>query len=385
MMIDRYILRLLLGPFLGFLAIVMGVLLLSRALKVLDIVAEKGADWHVLGIMLLAVIPYFLVLTLPIAFFFALQNVVVSLGQNSESDAFRAAGVSWLRLGRAPLLLALLISGLLLYDTAEWMPRGQKLFTSLLYALQQSKPIPSFDPQRFNQELEDFTIYVDGQDGAGNYVGFLLEDNREATPVTYIAQKARLERSGEALNFILSHGARIEGRHGNVRTLAFAEYAVAIGAADLGLLRLPKWSNSIGEMSLSELRQTRQTKDSAEARAEWNRRLLLPTTVLLLLLYALPLSVAPKRSGKSGAYILGAALLLLVFNTQVALFQKVSSGAFPAWSMWGGQLLLAAVGLWLTLRVNRDRQVSLLGWLTPLFDRVGRAVRRRISPVSPPA
>jgi LPS export ABC transporter permease LptF len=366
MVLDRYILRLWFAPFFVSLSIAIGVLLLGRALKVIGLIAENGVDWSVMFLMLAAILPYFLVLTVPMAAFFAMQSVMVRLQQGSELDAFRAAGVSYPRLFRSVFGISVVLWLALSFTAMQWMPQGQKAFQGFIYAIQQAKSAPSFDPQRFNRDMEDFTIYVDGTDAEGHLNGFMLEDDRPGGPVVYLAEQAEIKRAGNQLHFDLYKGTRLEGGGDSLRALQFERYHVAIDAGQMGMLKLPNVQGNVMEMGMLKLWQQRKAHDTPEATGEWHRRLLLPTTVLVLLLFALPLSLEPKRSGKAGAYMLGIAVLLAVYNVQITLHQQVASGHLPWWSMWAGQLLMAAVGFELSRRAAQDRLPSLLGWFGEL-------------------
>jgi len=358
MVLDRYILRQWAISFFGLLFVVTGVLLLGRVLKLLGMFSEKGLDWGIMATMLMAIIPYFLVITVPISFFFAMQAMFLRLYQSSEMDALRASGISYLRLLRPLFVMAFLLWGLLTLTSLYWMPEGQKSFQTLLVAIQKAKPAPGFDPQRFNTSLEDFTVYVEGKDEQGILRGFMLEDRRSDVPVIYLAERAEIKKEETYLSFVLFDGTRIEGSMENLRSLSFSQYQVSLGMGDLGLLRSPVWNARVFEMNLSQLWQTAFKVQRLDAIAELNRRILLPTTVIILMFFALPISVTPKRSGRAGPYILGTALMLLVYNSQVTLHQQVASGNLPWWSMWLGQIALLSFALWAFYRASQDRLLS---------------------------
>lgn len=382
MVLDRYILRLWAGPFLGFLFIVTGVLLLGRILKLLGMFADKGIDWGIMVTMLMAIIPYFLVITVPIAFFFAMQSMFLRLYQGSEMDALRASGISYLRLLRPIFAVAILLWGGLTVTSLYWMPEGQKSFQQLLVAIQKSKPAPGFDPQRFNRDLEDFTVYIEGKDEKGDLHGFMLEDRRSAVTVVYVAERAEIKKEGPYLNFTLFDGTRLEGSMENLRSLAFDQYQVSLGFGELGLLKTPTtWGSRVFEMNMSELWQATFDDHRQDAIAELNRRVLLPMTVILLLFFCLPLSISPKRSGKAGSYIFGVLLIMLVYNLQISLHQQVAGGNMPWWSMWLGQLLLLLFATWLFRRASQDRLPSVISLFESTVANVQKAllyyVRRR--------
>lgn len=366
MVLDRYILRLWVTPFLMSLSIVIGVLLLGRALKVLDLVAQNDVGWSVMFLMLSSILPYFLVLTVPIAAFFAAQTVMIRLQQESEMDALRSAGVSHVRMFRALVAVSLVLWLALTYTAMEWMPQGQKAFQNFIFAIKKARAAPTFDPQRFNQGVENFTIYVEGTDADGRFSGFMLEDQRYESTVLYLSEKAEISRAGQYLHFRLFNGTRLEGSGASQRAISFDEYQVSYDAGQMGMLKLPDSSGNILQMGMLDLTRYRSANDTPEATAEWHRRILLPMSILLLMLYALPLSIEPKRSGKAGAYFLGILLLLAIYNIQIALFQQVAAGRIPWWSMWIGEAVMAAIGMDLSRRAMLDRLPSPLAYLGEL-------------------
>ncbi|MES0372298.1 MAG: LptF/LptG family permease [Mariprofundaceae bacterium] len=374
MVLDRYILRLWAGPFIGFLFIVTGVLLLGRALKLLGMFADKGVEWSIMLTMLAAIMPYFLLITVPIAFLFAMQSMFLKLYQGSEMDAFRASGVSFLRLLRPIIAVALLLWLALTLTSLQWMPSGQKAFQGLFAAIQKSKPAPGFDPQRFNRDMEDFTVYVEGQDEQGRLIGFMLEDARSTIPVVYLAERAEIGKNSSGLTFALHHGVRLEGSMGSLRSLSFEEYQVSINLGEMGLLKVQVWRARVFEMGVTELWQAAFHEERLDAIAELSRRLLLPTTVIVFLFFCLPLSIAPKRSGRAGSYIIGTALMLLIYNVQIVLHQQVTGGNLPWWSMWLGQFTFLLAAIWAFHRASQDRLPSLLLFIEGLASVVHQRV-----------
>jgi len=359
MVLDRYIFKLWFGPFMGMLLVVTGVLLLGRILKLLGMFADKGMEWGIMLTMLTAILPYFLVLTVPMAFFFAMQAMILKLYENSEMDALRAAGLSYIRIFRSLFVVAVALWLALTFTALQWMPQGQKAFQGLLVAVQKMKPAPGFEPLRFSQDLEDFTVYVSGTDDEGVFQGFMLEDRRSQVPVVYMAESAKLDRVANELRFTLFHGTRLEGEAGDLRSLAFDRYQVAMNLNDLGLLKVPVWRSRVFEMQAKELWDLVQETHRPDAIAEWHRRLIMPTSLFVLMLFCLPLSHTSKRSSKTGAYIGGVGLILFIYNFQIILHQQVLNSASSWWMMWLGQGGLFALALWMFIRFSQDKHISL--------------------------
>jgi len=292
-----------------------------------------------------------------------MQSMILKLYENSEMDAFRASGLSYLRIFRSLFILSIITWLFLTFVSMVLLPKGQKTFQGLLAAIQTMKPAPDFESSRFTQGLDDFNVYVKGKNNEGLFQNFLLEDRRSGEPVIYLAKEAQMEKLGQHLQFTLFDGTRLEGQGNDLRSLAFKRYQVSINMGDLGMLKMPDMQNwSFTTEGLWKL--VRET-DRSDALAEWNRRLLVPTTVFILMLFAIPLSYTPKRSGKTGAYLVGIGLVLMTYNLQVTLNQKVGNGSYPWWSMWVGQGGLLALATWLFYQASRGNYYSLKSLLTP--------------------
>ncbi|TLS78328.1 YjgP/YjgQ family permease [Mariprofundus erugo] len=359
MTIDRYLLRLWVGPFMGGIFFVLAVMLVARALKLLGAYSDNPETWSLIASLLLLTMPFFLLQIVPAAFFLSLQNTISGLQQHSEMDALRASGLSYRRMFRAFFVVAALLWGGLTYISMVMMPEGQLGFNNIIARIYAMQGSISFAPQRFTQGLGGVSVYVDGEDEQGVYHGVILEDHRNGSSVIYSARSARFEMGASYLLLKLSDGVRLEGEGADQRMLAFQRYQVSIPVPDATRRVLHSFDH-VTMMTVSELWHKLQSGDNhAAAVAEWNRRLLLPSTVLVLLFFALPLSLTRKRSGKAGAMIAGIVLLLLIYNMQLVLHQQVSQGTFPGWTMWLGQCVVLLIGLYLSRRAEEDRLPAL--------------------------
>jgi len=355
MILDRYIFRLWLAPFAGGLVLVTGVLLLGRALKLLSLVTDSGAPWGLLGQLMIFVLPYFALLTVPIAFFLSMQNVIAGLQQSSEMDAMRAAGLSYLRIFRSIIGVAVVLYLGLALTSMIWLPKGQLSFNNVLKQIYSLKGSPDFTPRRFSRDVDQITFYVDGKDDRGRYHGVVIEDGRPGGPVFYLAEMAEIAPASGGVRLRMWNGTRLEGKGGDQRVLAFKNYEVSMPLGGLSAVKFLHSTDYAIMMTPSELWRRLQFHATSDAWAEWNRRLILPTTVLVLCLFALPLSLAPKRAGRTGSFLLGIGMLILLYNVQLVLHRQVVLGTFPPWSMWAGQGAFLASGVLLWRRAEQGR------------------------------
>jgi len=354
MVLDRYLIRIWLAPFLGGLVLVMSVLLLGRLLKMLKMAGDSAQAFSLIGELLQMTMPYFFLLTVPMAFFLSMQNTIASLQQNSEMDALRASGISYRRMFRSFFVIVTLIWLGLSYTSMVWLPQAQLGFNNILVKMYALKGVIMFSPQRFTQGFDGITVYVDGEDEQGTYQGVILEDYRGEVSVIYTAESAQFEMIQGSLALKMSHGVRLEGQGADQRMLSFEQYQVAIPMAE-GRWKRQRSGDHATMMTAEELWQAYQSENNRVAVAEWNRRLLLPTTVLVLFFFALPLSLTQKRSGKAGSLVTGIILLVLLYNVQLLLHRQVNQGVFSGWTMWAGQGFLLALGVYLWRRAEVDR------------------------------
>ncbi|MDQ6971993.1 MAG: LptF/LptG family permease, partial [Mariprofundaceae bacterium] len=299
--------------------------------------------------------PYFLLLTIPIAFFLSMQNLVSGLQQGSEMDVMRSSGMSYARIFRSVIAVAIILYAALFYTSMYVLPQGQLAFNNVLRQIYSLKGSPEFTPQRFSTEVENITFYVDGKDESGRYHGVMLEDGRPGGPVFYLAETAELKSAAGGIRLHMHKGTRLEGEGDNQRMLAFTNYDVDIPLGKLGAVKFSRSGDHVIMMSPGQLWEKIQIKHEPDAVAELLRRLILPTTILILCVFALPLSLAPKRSGRTGSLLFGIGLLILLYNVQLMLHRQVSAGVAPGWVMWMGQLIFLFPALWLWRQAEQGR------------------------------
>ncbi|MDX8387876.1 MAG: LptF/LptG family permease [Ghiorsea sp.] len=352
--LDRYLFKLWLGPFLGFLFVITGLLLFGRVIKVIQIFGDNPIDWGLLLNMIASIIPYFLTLAVPCAFFFSLLKVLKYLQQNSEVDALFAAGISPMRLMRPMLVLAMIFWAFLTWTAMEWMPTGQKTFISIYHAIKKTAAMPELTPRQFENGFDGFTMYHDGEDENGLMQKFMLEEEDPTLESIYVAKTAKVVRHGQFMVLNMYDGVHLEGKGKSLRSTYFSTFSISTDVGDMGVIK-PIYTLSARPslMNLTELNKAITEQPSFKVTAEWHRRWVLATTILILLLFAFPLASTSKRSGKSHEWIWGIALLLMIYNVQITLHKQVSLGELAWWSIWLGQLSFMIIGAILFMNTVR--------------------------------
>ena len=89
-LIDRYLLRLLFWPLVGCLGVTVVALLLERVLRLLDALSQSSARFGYVAQLAANLVPHYLGLALPVAFFVALSMAVMRAPCSEAVDSSSA-------------------------------------------------------------------------------------------------------------------------------------------------------------------------------------------------------------------------------------------------------------------------------------------------------
>src|SRR5204863_243970 len=124
-------------------------------------------------------------------------------------------------------------------------------------------------------------------------------------------------------------------------------------------------ARSLREMTLGELlRQERELGRSATAedrmtrnmaRVEIHKKFAIPFACIAFGVLGLPLGITNRRGGKSSGFSLSVAIILFYYVALNNGEQLAVTGKIPPWlGMWGANIILLLLGMYLLSRANRD-------------------------------
>ena len=108
-LIDRYVLRMTAWPMLGCLGVTVISLLLERTLRLLDALSNSNSRFGSVAELAANLLPHYLGLALPVAFFVALFIVITRLDDGAEVEAFLASGIPLTRMAAPYVGLGLVL------------------------------------------------------------------------------------------------------------------------------------------------------------------------------------------------------------------------------------------------------------------------------------
>lgn len=362
-LIDRYLLRLAFWPMVGATGVTLIALLLERTLRLLDMLAASSDRFGFVAQLAVNLVPHYVGLTLPAAFFLALVVVVNRMNQSSEVDALLAAGVSLTRLAAPYLCLAAALTAVSLLVFGFLQPYSRYAYRAVLHTAQNAGWNGLVPAETILVPSKDLTVTTDEADPAGQrleriFIRRITEKGREEITTAGMAEirrtadnrNVRLElRNGQQLRF------NAQGRPEILRFDTFTMQLPMTGPAKLLRAR----GGDERELTLIELWNQAHSGRSGLPKetlyGELYGRLARAFGLMLLPLLAVPLGLAAKRSGRAPGAIVGG-ILLLAFHHLIQLGQGLAeTGRVSAGVAVGGPFLGFAAICFLVFITSRKR------------------------------
>ena len=335
----------------GATGVTMIALLLERTLRLLDMLAASNDRFGFVAQLAVNLVPHYVGLTLPAAFFLALLVVVNRLNQASEVDAFLAAGVSLTRLAAPYLCLAAALTAVSLLVFGFLQPYSRYAYRAVLHSAQNAGWNGLVPAETILIPSTNLTVTADEADAAGQQLSRVLvrritEQGREEITTAGMAEVRRMP-DGKSVRLELKNGQQLrfnaDGRPEVLRFKAFTMQLPLTGPARLLRAR----GGDERELTLFELARQAGNDNSAIPRealkGELYGRLAKAFVLPLLALLGVPLGLSAKRSGRAPGMIVGGFLLLAFFHA-VQLGQGLAAtGRASAELAVGGPFLAFAI------------------------------------------
>src|SRR6185369_6321460 len=185
---DRYIFRETLTPALIGLTALTFVFFSRELGRLLETLVRQSATLRELGAISFAFIPNVLTFTIPMAVLVGILTGFGRMSSDSEAIAFRACGISMIRLLGPVLALGLCTFAANLAITAWIGPNAAAHLRDLKYEILAKQVSLEIKPRIFNESITNYVLYVQNVAPGGlNWQGILLADTRQPdkTQVTF--------------------------------------------------------------------------------------------------------------------------------------------------------------------------------------------------------
>ncbi len=362
--LDRYVLREMVVPFLLGLAIFTSILLIIRILKLVELVVNRGVPLGQMVRIFSYILPAFLEVTVPMALLLAILVAFGRLSSDSEIIALRAAGVSLYRL----LVPVALFAGLLALATG-WLsitarPWGNSHLRIGLYEIVKTRAVAGIKPKVFNDEFKNLVIYVDRIQPAGDVLqGILVADSRDPKLLnTVYAESGRLVTNEDRHTLTLrleNGGIYSTGRDDGYQDTRFTTYDITLDLS-AALAQLRNREREASELSWVELQSAIEAHAIAGEPAhaelvELHRKFAIPFACVVFAALGVPLGIQPTRSVHSRGFSLSLGLIFLYYLLLTFGQNLGERGVLPpVVAAWLPNTVLAIVAVVLLYRAGRE-------------------------------
>ena len=279
-LIDRYLLRQLLGPTLLATAALTAVALLSQSLSLLDlIVNQRQSAWTLVKITFLYM-PQLINVIMPIALFVAALVALNRLHTEQEIVVCFAGGMSRWRVISPAMRLAATIAFLALVMNLWVQPAAFRELRQELFQVRTDLASTLVREGEFTEPVKGLTVYAQSVDGTGDLHNlFIHQMKADGSATVYMANQGRIaKRNGQAV-LVLRDGSTQEfSNRGVLQFLTFNEYPFELGAlSDTGeLIHYKPSDRYLHELFAPDLQQDWERRNQLSLMAEGHARLSSP-------------------------------------------------------------------------------------------------------------
>ncbi len=389
-LLDRYILRETIGPLALGLLIFTFLALLQELFQLAELIIERDIEVQIVLQLLAYSLPQIIVLTIPMAFLFAILLAIGRMAADSELVAMRASGISLFSIYRPIVVMSLLLAAVTTYLMTVTLPAGNKATLELQLAILQRSVNQQVKPRVFYDGLQGRVLYVfESPENEDGWRGVFLAD---AVP-------------GPQQQVIVGETGGINVTPGNGRppVLTFGLADVhEVDTNDPSAYRLQRLRDAnimiednefrhseglvlakdVRSMTLPELVQSAEDpaagpEKRTKARVEIHKKFAIPGACLVFGLYGIPLGFRNRRTGRSSGFLISVTMFLFYYVMLGNGEEAAVNGQVPPWlAMWAPNILLVVLGTFLLWRRNRDKTLMISAVDRYLREHVWRRILR---------
>jgi lipopolysaccharide export system permease protein len=360
--IDRYVIGRMLMPLIATVSVALIALLLGRMVNLLDLVVNKGGPLSLILRMLANLVPYYLGIALPAAFFIGVLLAISRMSSDSELDAIHSCGVPLHRLIAPIMIFAVLLVACGAVIIGYLQPYTRYAYKALIYLVTETSWDSALEQGTFFTGFGNTTIMVDDiSEGGHRLTGiFVHQEKSGGGSITTTARSGYVVRAAADFTLVLNleHGVRIDsnGPGKGSTALTFEHFQLPLDTA-LNPSPFRERGESRRELTLSELWRALDDPPPTLTRPivlrELHARLVRIATYLFLPFLAFSLGASTRRA-RHGTGI-AAGLVLIVIYHYLLEFGDDMTGSFglsPWLTSWGPFLLYAGLSIWAFHTVN---------------------------------
>lgn len=290
-LIDRYLLRQLLGPTVLATAALTAVALLSTSLSQLDIIVSQRQSALVFLQVTLLAMPQLINMVMPIALLVAALVALNRLHVEQEIVVCFAGGMSRWRVIAPALRLAAVVTLIALFMNLWVQPAASRQMRETLFQVRTDLASTLVREGEFTEPAPGLTVYAQSVDNGGLIHNLFIHQTKDdGGATTYTADEGRVVKRGDKPVLLMRKGSNQEfSRTGVLNFLSFDEYVFDLSAflASDELIHYKPSDRYLHELFFPDLEQTWEKQNRDKMLAEGNARLTTPLYNLTFMSFAL--------------------------------------------------------------------------------------------------
>lgn len=347
--IDKYIIREILIPFLAGVAIIGVIMLGSILFQLIEIIISKNIPLPSVIKLLSYQLPEIIVQTFPMAILFATISGMGRLNRENEFTALRMGGISLYRLILPLIILGIVVSGLTFFINEEVVPWSNHEASNIIRYSILKESMPTIQEDVFFKGPEGRLFYVKEYDDNNNHlekiVVYNLPRQKGDYPEIITADTGQVVGNKWQLEEGIIHRYNSNGNLTLEIQFDMMEYILA-----------EDMSNFFGEQrTTSEMSRERLEKEINlfeksginvdSLLVDYHLKLAMPLAALIFILIGTPLSLGSRDSRSAGVVFTIVIIFLYYLLLSLARFLGKSSYLSPLIAAWTPNLIFTVFGL----------------------------------------
>jgi LPS export ABC transporter permease LptF/LPS export ABC transporter permease LptG len=397
--IDRYVIREVIPPFLLAMLVFTFVLIIPFIIEIAEEMIAKGVPGMTILQITVTLLPQALALTIPMSLLIGLLVGLGRLSADREFVVMMACGISPYRLLQPILVFAVVCWGLTSWVMLKAMPDGNQKYREITTEIVMNRAEGEVRPRTFFEDFPNIVLYVREVPSNGQgWVDVLAADTgNPSAPVIYLAKRGRMviDRNKRTIDMVLEEGTRHSTKLEDwdyYEVAGFDRITVSLNPESV----FPRTGPQRGdrELNIEQLRARAvelqmQGMSPHNQVMEIHKKFTIPIACFVFALLGLGLGASNRRDGKLAAFVLGIGVIFAYYIVMYSAISLTKGFWIPAWlSMWLPNIVLGAAGIWLLRSRARSADqpigIPLPAWLTRLWkDKTPRAAAARPEPSRP--
>ena len=377
--IDRYVVREIIPPFLIALLLFTFVLIIPFIIDLAEQMIAKGVPGGTILQLTITLLPQALALTIPMALLIGLLVGLGRLSADREVVVLMACGISPYRLLQPILVFAVVCWGLTSWVMLKAMPDGNQKYREMVQEIAMNRAEGEVRERVFYEDFPNLVLYVHDVplDGRGWLDVMAADTGNPSQPVLYLARRGRMaiDRAARTIHMVLEEGTRHTTKLDDPAAYEVLKFDRTIIALDPESV-FPRSGPQRGEreMAIEDLATLAADlegtgRSSHRQVMEIHKKFSVPIACFVFAVLGLALGTSHRKDGKLAAFVLGIGVIFAYYVIMYIAESLAKGFWIPAWlTMWIPDLVLGAAGVLLLVRrarwADQPIRIALPSWLT---------------------